>query len=671
MSLTKNDIMDLIGDMYPGYPGGHNIEDIMDQIDNGTYKPPTIPDTSVTPPVKPPTTTPPPVKPPVITFPPKIPPKTVKENRFYVGYSSKSDEVFNDEKRPVPPLPVAKPPAPGSKAAAAVRSKREVEQDLLPAWDPDYVIPPFDPDRKLTDEEGLKIILHMSVFEGSKNVVSQNADNYFLENMLHYSDPNNEILELFGLTKPKLNQKRLDICDEPKVTLWYSYYSFYYLPLIVANGNYSVSKKIDNKFCQEKLHNLETNPTFDNTYAHQRMLLFKFAFCEKNQWMQKFQKNAVRWLPLYMAALKDRTNLPKTIYDLNNKRSQEQFQAYIVNAKAVLDIFDPTGETSKNTINTIIGASIFINLDKQNSIKDTKLNRDIIKDTIERIIEKAKSGVDEPDVDQDTLTIYKDILAVTGSTVGSVREIQKAILATQFESIDGPNLDKGYEQYFKDRGARIMNKMQVTASNTNQIAKAFGYIFKVCQISVIIYSIVNWDKLDTYNKTFFALDVINIGLDLASSSTEVVPNAFRSLGSVIGVGLNKLPAADKILTVMENVFTTDLASFVATRFSPGLMAISAIKSVYDCVQDAKVGNIGAMVLDGVSAGIGLGVAMAIFGGCACAGILFLSFFLSILGPLALLAGGVLLALAGIKYIFFSPSNDQIFYDKLYKDFKLN
>ncbi|EGG19278.1 hypothetical protein DFA_02065 [Cavenderia fasciculata] len=620
MSVVTKDskeVLDLIGGMFPGYPAGHNIEDIMNQLENGTL--PTVPDTSVTPPVKPPTTTTPPVKPPTTTTPPVTLP--LRDSRFFVGYTKKSNEVFNDELLPVPPLPT---PAGGKAAAITVKTvvKREAVPDLLPAWNPDFVVPPFDVNRKdptITDDEGLKIINSFSVFEGSKNVVAENANNYFLENMLLYSDPNNELLQLFGLSKPKLSQNRLDICDEPKVTLWYSYYSFYYLPLIVANGNYSVSKKINAKFCKDKLHYLETDVSFDNTYAHQRMLLFKYAFCEKNQWMQKFQKSAGRWLPFKVSKLQG--------------RSAEQFQAFIVNVKATLDILDPTGETSKHTINSIIGASIFANLDQKNSIKDTPVNREIIKDTIQRLIDRVNDGKVEEGEDLDSITIGKDLIATLGGSVGGVRELQKAILATQFESIGGPDISNGYDVYLKAVGARVMNKMQIQASNVNKFAKFLGHMFKVCQVSVIIYSITNWDKLDAYNKTFFSLDILNIALDLASSSTEVVPNAFRKIGAVIGVQLNKLPAADKVLTIMENVFTTDLATFVTTRFSPALMAISAIKSVYDCVQDAKAGNIGALVMDGVSAGIGLGVALAIFGGCACA------------GPLALLAGGVLLALA--------------------------
>ncbi|EGG21973.1 hypothetical protein DFA_01859 [Cavenderia fasciculata] len=596
---------------------------------------------------------------------PSLPKKApeLKDAKFFVKYKKKSDEIFNDEKRPVPPLPgkatgTAKQLpdfVPKSPAVSKIASPKPV--DILPPPNPAFVMPPFNPDRVLTDEEGLNIILHFSVFEDGKNIVAENANKYFLENVLLYSDPNNEILKLFGITRPVLTQRRLDICDEIHVQKWYSYYSFFYLPLMVANGNYSVSKKINADLCKERIHFLETSTTSNNTYAHQRMLLFKYAFCEKNQWMQKFQKNAQRWLPLYMQELKDEFNLAKHT-KMNTERTTEQFQAFIVNAKAILDIFDPTGETSKNMINIIIGSSIFVTIDQKNSIKDTPTNRQIIKDTIQAIINQVNScqQVDADDIDQ--ITIGKDLIAVMGGSAGAVSNLQKAILATQFESIDGPDLSKGYEQYFKDIGARIMNKMQFNvAEKRDKFFKWLGRAFKTCQIGVIIYSVYNWDKLDTYNKAYFLADIVNIGLDLGSA-TKVVPKAFKTIGQLIGVGLNKVPYKDKVLGILEGAFTTDLAEFVSTRFSPFLIAVSALKSVYDCVQDAQAQNMGALVLDVASAGIGIGVALAIFGGCCCT------------GPLALFAGAVLLTLASIKYIFFNPSNDEIFFDKLYDGLKL-
>ncbi|EGG18939.1 hypothetical protein DFA_02679 [Cavenderia fasciculata] len=643
MSLTEEEFHTI----FPGYPSrGHDIDDILSQIDNGTLVSPDP--NAIAFPVRSPTNVPrvPPPKP--------TPPKTMKENKFYATYFEKSNEVFNDEKRPVPPLPakatgVVKPvPAPITKGPAASKvaaaegqdftpkspavSKAAVAPPLLPPPDASFVMPPFDPDRVVSDEEGLKIILHFSVFEGSKNVVADNANNYFLENVLYYTDPNSKVLDLFGIKRPVLDKSRLDISDDPKVTVWYSFYSFFYLPLIVANGGYSI-------------HQLETGPAYDNTYAHQRMLLFKYAFCQKNQWMQKFQKNAVRWLPLYMAALKDQFNLAKHT-QTTKERTTEQLQAFIVNAKATLDVLDPTGENSKNMINILMGSSIFVGLDQKNSIKDTPQNRQVIKDTVKSIVEYVKNAgpadPDDPD-SVDKVVIGKDLIAFLGGTAGAISAIQKAILATQFESVDGPDFSKGFDQYFKDIGARVMNKMQFSvAEKKDKFFKWLGRAFKTCQVGVIIYSIYNWDKLDTYNKLYFMADIVNIGLDLASA-TKTAPKALKQFGNLVGLGLNKIPYGNKVLSVLETAFTTDLAEFVQTRFSPILMAVSAIKSVYDCVQDAQEGNIGAMVIDGASAVIGLGAAVAIFAGCACA------------GPLALLAGGVLLALAGLLKVYQSRS----------------
>ncbi|EGG18929.1 hypothetical protein DFA_02669 [Cavenderia fasciculata] len=630
-----------------------------------TTPPPTTPTTpgTTTPPVKPPTTT---------TTPPTKQPGVVKANsmgqqKFFLSYGRKSDEIFNDEKHSVPPLKAAAaaPKAAATKTTAAAaapatttRPKRDAANDeLLPPWDDNFIIPPFNPDLQLTDAQGIKILHHLSVFdENNKNIVAENADKYFLENVLLYSDPNNEILELFGLTKPKLHQSRLDICDEPKVTLWYSYYSFYYLPLMVANGNYSVSKKINAALCKEKILDLETNQAYDNTYAHQRMLLFKYAYCEKNQWMIKFQKSAERWLPLFMNSLKSQDNLSNKVTKLNEERTTEQFQAYVVNTKATLDILDPTGAASRNFINQLVGSSLFISLDNKDAIKDNKVTRNIIKDTVERVIEQIQTpGVD---LSEDQVTIGKDFINQLGSTAGACKELQQAILATQFESLEGPDINKGYVQYFEDIGKRVMNKLQVPAAKLDKFCTWFGRVFKTCQVAVIIYSIVNWNKLETYNKAFFVADILNIGLDLANAATEKVSEGFKTIGSLIGVALNKLPNGDKVLTIMSKIFTADLAEFITTRFSPILMFVAAIKSIYDAVQDAKVGNIGALVVDTISAGIGIGVALGIMLGCACA------------GPLCLLAGAVLLTLACIKYVFFTPTNDQIFFDKLYSGLKL-
>ncbi|EGG25228.1 hypothetical protein DFA_03476 [Cavenderia fasciculata] len=558
------------------------------------------------------------------------PKKPLAQHNFFTSYAAKSKEVFDDETVPV------------TSTETGGRTKRDTGTDsLLPSKK--FEFPAFDAATELKDGMGLKMLKNMSIFEGKVNVVQNNADKYFIENVLHFGDPNNEVLKLFGITKPTIPQLRLDICDETLIGLWYGFYAIFYIPLMISQtAGSTIASKIDVQKCKDNLHTLETNQVYGNTFIHQRMLLYKYAFCEKNPWMMKIQKNPERWLPILTKDLKSEAFITKLISSQNSNKTKEQFHAYLVNLKAILDILDPTAKTSSNMVNTITAAALISKVDDPKSIKDTTLNRAIMTDVIQKLVDASQEA------DQDRVTITKDLIATLGSTANAVTELQKGIFNYQFESIDGPDITKGYHQYLEDIGRRVAKKMQVPADSNDKVFRRIGTVAKACQIGVILYSLSQWDKLDTYNKDMFTADIVNIALDLGSGVLKI-SEAFRTVGSSIGDLLVKLPSGDKVTTVMGSIFTTDVATFVGTRFSPALMGVAAIKSVYDAVQDALIGNIGSMVIDGASASLGLATAVAIFGGCACG------------GPLALAVGATLLALAVIKYTFFSPTNDETYY----------
>eukprot|EP01133_Synstelium_polycarpum_P002629 gene2629-3024_t len=513
----------------------------------------------------------------------------------------------------------------------------------------------WNSDNHITDAEGIKMLSHMSLFDiDAINVVHQRAQKYFYQNILYYT--NEGLLALFNIKCPELTATRLEMLENYEVKLWYYGFSEAYFALALAESGSSLATYVNVPAVEKSMTELMTK---FNTKA-----LFDYAFVQKNRWMEMFLKDertggARRWAKVYAKYLKTAPYLDDFFAWHHDKTSRVVYHSALQNIKATCDVLDPSTNTSNDIIFYLNYMTVYYYM--ADKFQPTNVNKKVISETLARAFNKAKTpgSGSEP--------VVRDFIGAFANLNAALTEFQNAILYVQYESVGRPNIKNGVLPFCEAYGNLIIARLKIKLPNFvfTQSFKLFTVMmFRVCHVTMMYYAIVNHDKLDTFQKGYFAAEGVGALIDTAVAVGDKAGTDFINM-SCQWFKLRLLrytPAefAQRVTTGFKWLFTSDASAFILDRFTPVMLTVSAIKAFYDIVQDLREGDIASLAMDGVTFGIAAeSVAVFIEG-------------VSWSGPFALGAGVALALVGGIKYFITSKDNpDKRYYNNfLPPQFKL-
>ncbi|GAM19359.1 hypothetical protein SAMD00019534_025340 [Acytostelium subglobosum LB1] len=484
------------------------------------------------------------------------------------------------------------------------------------------------------------------------NIVKANAEKYFLENVLYFTEDN--VLELFEQTKPTLSAKRLAIVNDANEQKWYKDYSNLLFTMKVANGDDDPSRRILKDKVEADLQAMCDS----QIYAHQTMLLQTFAFIEKYPKMEDFLEQPARCANIYVNYWSDETNLAAFCTSFQDDRVRDGFDPTasiyrrITSMKIVLDILDPTCVQSTKLINRITHTAM-ANYYDQNMTNNQNSN-DIINLVIKDLLTKLNK-----DPKSEFYALMKHMTSGVGTFPGFIAEMQEATRAVMYQVYDETaSWTERVDAYAERIGASIINKLK-TKLAANLIDKSskifFSSLLRVCQAAAVTYGFLNKDNLKDGEKLELIGETSGLFLDTVTmfkTGNKLVTSMFARTGIFVGSKLAPLVptvVAKIVPKCLSVIFTANAAKFMLNRFSPVLLLVASYNLVVDAIEDVKQGNVGALLLDLTALGVTLAAAVALFVGTSWS------------GPFALVASGLVVVFALMKFLFFTSSPQEQFF----------
>ncbi|GAM19360.1 hypothetical protein SAMD00019534_025350 [Acytostelium subglobosum LB1] len=484
------------------------------------------------------------------------------------------------------------------------------------------------------------------------NIVKTNAEKYFLENVLYFTD--DDVLEMFEQTKPTLNAKRLSIVNDANEQKWYKDYSNLLFTMKVANGDDGTSRRILKDKVEADLQAMCDS----QIYAHQTMLLQTYAFIERYPKMEDYLDQAAKCATLYVNYWSDETHLASIISSFQSDKANDGLDPSvavynrITDIKIVLDILDPTSVQSTKLINRITHTAMasYYEHNMTNNQGSTDIINLVIKDLLTKLDKDTKNQFYE---------LMKHLTTGFGSFPGLITEMQEATRAVMYTvSNESPKLAETAAAYAERLGSSMVAKFKTKLApnyiNTN-VKVFFCSVFRVCQAAAVTFGFLNKDHLKDGEKPELIGETTGLLVDMVTmfkSGNKLVTSVFARTAAFVGSRLAPLAPATVAQIVpkcLAVVFTANAAKFMLSRFTPVLLLVASYNLVEDVIEDFKKGQVGALLVDLTALGVNLAAAVALFWGTSWS------------GPFALVASGVVVVLALIKFIFYSASPQEQFF----------
>ncbi|EFA80797.1 hypothetical protein PPL_06383 [Heterostelium album PN500] len=506
------------------------------------------------------------------------------------------------------------------------------------------------------------------------NFIQQAAQTVFNGNMLYNADAN--VLTLLGITKPKIDVLQASLFSDAASKTFYQSYAAIYFPYALYNaGDSFATANFNITAIQNSLNTLSQSAIF----AAQTMLCTSYAFKAHYTGMIGYMSaTPVKSANQYAKHVTNATYLKNFITKHASDNDLSSYFRDITDIKTLLDTLDPTGTASQTAVNGLNGAMFIHYFGDNNSFANTILVQSIQNQHILNVLtslqalQTTAAAATPPTTPPGYVTVAMSLINALGGFTGAVTYIQSAIQGLQQQIISyklGAQLSTVLENYGGKLSTILHPHLDPNFTITVNVKKLLVSLWRSSQIAVIGYGIANWNNMSTFDKTLMVGTDIAIFADILTSIKtvdKVVTHFFSVVGKTLTNNVIKyMPSviAKGVSSAFPTIFTATASEFILARFCPVLVLGSAVLNVIDVVNDAKTGNIGALVLD-------FGQAVA---NLATVGILMASFSWS--GPVALVLGGVAVILALIKFIAQSMPSDvsKTYWEKYLTDstFKTN
>ncbi|KYQ93213.1 hypothetical protein DLAC_05851 [Tieghemostelium lacteum] len=507
--------------------------------------------------------------------------------------------------------------------------------DDFKSWRNKQITAPTD-SSKLTVEEYLKL----TTYDSNKvDIVKEKSDAMFIDIVnYHQSDL---AIKAMGISKPSLSAEILALAAESKVKEFYAKYGQLWLLKALQSSTETTTYKY--KINIEQVNSDMNAITRNTMFTKQTMMLNFLALKEKAPQFLPFLYISNTLISKVKAHLLKQENLEQWVKDaaahhVANKDVNTEYDQYRFNElKTKLDLLDPTFDLS-NSVLGLYHCTLFAFVSNSNP-KDTPLIRKIYEENILRELNKI-----EKNPNNEFRTLLGEMKAAYGGTL--IKLTHK--LSSSFFTFMNQNIQNTINpnHVMTLESILVMKEDSANALKlpSNQTFYKFGNALLVsCQLAALAYGFLNYNKLNGFQKgllyTGTALTVVDISRAIAGKTI------FTYMGNVVrdvlyyrgGTALAKGVA--KALTIIPKFIGKSILA-ICNKLVPVLLIISIGISIWDAVVAAKEQNWGifAVSIAEVVAAAGVGLCI-IFATTAWA------------GPVSLILGGVLIALALIKVIW--------------------
>ncbi|KYR02565.1 hypothetical protein DLAC_00004 [Tieghemostelium lacteum] len=506
--------------------------------------------------------------------------------------------------------------------------------DEFKTWRDAKITAPTDTST-LTAEAFLKL----STYVDKVDIVKEKADAWFVELVnYHQSDL---ALKAMGITKPTPSADLLALATDDKVKEFYTKYGkLWLLKALQSSSETTLYKyKINIEQVNDDLNSITGNTMF----TKQTMMINFLAVKEKAPQFLPFISYSANLIEKVKDQLLLQDSIDKYLKEavtdqVKNKDVANEYDQYRFNElKTKLDLLDPTFALS-NKVLSVYNCALyaFITSAKPN---DTPIVRKIYTQNILRQLKKIYRNEDN-----EFHTLVGEMKASYGGALTKLAHKLSSAFFTHMNSNLSNTINP--EHVVTLETVLLMKESSANALKlpANESFYKFGNALLVsCQLASIAYGFLNYNKLNKFQKgllyTGTALTVVDIARAIAGKTVfnymaNVISDVlFYRGGTALAKGLSKA-----LVVVPQFVGRTIVQ--ICNKLVPIFLIISIGFSIWDAVIAAKEQNWGifAVSVAEIVATLGSGICI-IFATTAWA------------GPVSLILGGVLIALALIKVIW--------------------
>ncbi|KYQ93267.1 hypothetical protein DLAC_05923 [Tieghemostelium lacteum] len=483
--------------------------------------------------------------------------------------------------------------------------------------------------------------LKLTTFDSNKvDIVKEKSDAMFIDLVnYHQSDL---ALKAMGISKPSLSAEILALAAENKVKELYAKYGKLWLLKALQSSTETTTYKYKINVYQV---NSDMNAiTSNTTFTKQTMMLNFLALKEKAPQFLPFLYISDTLIPKVKAHLLKQETIDQWLkeavaYHIDNKDVNTENDQYRFNElKTKLDLLDPTFDLSSSVL-SLYHCTLFAFV-SNSSPKDTPLIRKIYDENILRELKKI-----EKNPNNEFQSLLGEMKAAYG---GSLIRVTHKLSSSFFTFMTDPIIADDIHPNHVITLESCLRMKEDTANRyklpANQSFYKFGNALLVsCQLAALAYGFLNYNKLNGFQKgllyTGTALTIVDIARAIAGKTI------FTYMGKVLYdvMSLNGGTVITKVLSkalIFIPKFIGKSILAICNKLVPLLLIISIGISLWEAFDAAKEQNWGIFALSIAEALVAAGSIICVI--CATT---------AWAGPVSLILGGVLIALALIKVLW--------------------
>ncbi|EFA78665.1 oxalate/formate antiporter [Heterostelium album PN500] len=448
------------------------------------------------------------------------------------------------------------------------------------------------------------IYLSNSTFINGFDVVKQKSDEYFLSLINYYLPPLGRAV-IGNQNAPSLEMIQKTNCNSSFKSFFEKYSKLFLLQMLFKEKN---STRYPTPIRGDRVEQEMKAMNRDSLLSTLTMRLYYFALRDTCPGFLPFIYNAQKVIPNVRSYLKTPAMVQRyvsTAYTTNKsseaKRSPLDSTAF-AELKSKLDLLDPTFALSSEIIGLYNNA--LLALYASQDIKQTPVTQKIYEETIQYFIKKTESSKNE------FLETVKRLKALyQGSVITLSQKLSQAFFSVaQKATIELGNIsDKHMYTLDSTRYIFELSKTKGFANNPafTQLKNDVNFykfsngLMLGCQILTIGYGLLNYNKMDVFEKTLFwsgaGLTIVDLVNVVGSSLFNT--NIFIFIGQRISsyTVYNKTATVAKMLTNATK-FTGKFFIYISKYVTPVLLVVTIGLAAADCFNAAKQQSWGMLAL---------------------------------------------------------------------------